>query len=183
MGGNEFADLHVLRVGADICDPGGEGCIAQRNELLRRQQFQSASFVRGIVWNGDDGTVAQIREMLDLLRVDSHRQEDRFPDRRDLVSAVLYLVVEIGLVLKRVGLEITGVESLIGNGVIADLDDFDLKPVLRSESCNLVDNFDDQHDDRRDHDRGIETLVPVLDAERAQAAGADCTGDRRVSDE
>jgi hypothetical protein len=57
-----------------------------------------------------------------LLRIDPDREIDRQAYRFDLVAAIGFLVIEVGLVLKRVGLEFAGVECRIGHNIIRELD-------------------------------------------------------------
>jgi hypothetical protein len=66
--------------------------------------------------------VRDIRPALVLLRIDSDREIDRQAHRLDLVTAIGLLVIKVGLVLKRIGLELAGVERGVRHHVVRELD-------------------------------------------------------------
>jgi hypothetical protein len=74
------------------------------------------------------------------LGIDAHRKIDGETGRHDLVAAVRVLVVEIGLVLERIGLQIAGIQRRVGNHIIGEFDDLNVETVLRGDR---FDGFED----------------------------------------
>ena len=58
----------------------------------------------------------------------------------DLVPAVRLLVVEIGLVLERIRLQVAGVQRGVGDHVVGEFDDLDVEAVLCGDR---LDGFED----------------------------------------
>jgi hypothetical protein len=83
----------------DVGDGAGVATGTQPDQLRSLQQPQRSVFVRRVVGDRDLRSVTEIREMLDRLRVDPHRDEDRLADRDQLVAVRLDLVVEVRRVL------------------------------------------------------------------------------------
>ena len=76
-----------------------------------------------------------------LLRIDPDREIDRQPHRFDLVAAIGLLVVEIGLVLKRVCLQLAGVERRVGSDIVLELDDLDVETVFGGDRFDGLKNL------------------------------------------
>jgi hypothetical protein len=68
-----------------------------------------------------------------LLRIDPDREIDRQAHRFDLVTAIGLLIIEIGLVLKRVGLKFARIKRGIRDHVVGELDQLDIQPLLRGD--------------------------------------------------
>src|SRR3546814_1304164 len=66
---------------------------------------------------------------------------DGIAHRHDVVAAGGDLVVEIGHVLERVGVELAGVQRLVGQHVVAEGDDLELEPVTRRDLFHHLQNF------------------------------------------
>lgn len=52
-----------------------------------------------------------------------------------------FLIVEIGLVLKGVGLDVAGVERGVGHDIIRELDELDIKPALRRDQLHGLEDL------------------------------------------
>jgi hypothetical protein len=76
-----------------------------------------------------------------LLRIDPDREIDRQAHRLDLVTAIGLLVIKVGLVLKRIGLELAGVERGIRHHVVRELDQLDIQPLLRGDRLHGLENL------------------------------------------
>src|ERR1700722_12691099 len=62
-----------------------------------------------------------------LLRIESDRPDGGEADRNDVIAARLDLVVEVRLVLKRVGVEVAVLQRLVRLGVVVEHDELDVE--------------------------------------------------------
>src|ERR1700722_15991721 len=62
-----------------------------------------------------------------LLRIEADRPDGGEADRNDVIAARLDLVFEIGLVLKRVGVEVPVLQRLVRLGVVVEHDQLDVE--------------------------------------------------------
>src|ERR1700722_9435666 len=65
-----------------------------------------------------------------LLRIESDRPDGGEADRNDVIAARLDLVVEVRLVLKRVGVEVAVLQRLVRLGVVVEHDELDVEPFV-----------------------------------------------------
>src|SRR3546814_18662272 len=70
--------------------------------------LQGAAAIGRVVGNADPRTGRQLVEALHLVRIGTDRGDDGIAHRHDVVAAGGDLVVEIGHVLERVGVELAG---------------------------------------------------------------------------
>src|SRR3546814_18851091 len=73
--------------------------------------------------------------------IGTDRGDDGIAHRHDVVAAGGDLVVEIGHVLERVGVEHAGVQRLVGQHVVAAGDDLRLKPVTHRDLVHHPQTF------------------------------------------
>ena len=105
----------------------------QLDDFLVAQEKQYPTAIRGIVRDRNRAAVRDIRPALVLLRIDPDREIDRQAHRLDLVAAIGFLVIEIGLVLKRIGLKFAGVERGVRHHIVRELDQLNIEPLLRGD--------------------------------------------------
>jgi hypothetical protein len=139
--GIDFHDLELPWIFDDV----GDGRLESNARLefqhaLVLQQQQNPAAIGRVVGNRQRRACRDRIPALVFLRVDAYRKIDGQADRFDLVTAVRLLVVEIGLILKRIGLQVARVQRRIGHHVVGELDDLDIETILRGDR---LDGFED----------------------------------------
>ncbi len=137
--GVELNDLDVLRVLGDVGwrDLETDGLIDLKHALGSQHQKRAATIGR-VVRNADGCAILQLVQALHLLGVDTHWRGDGGADADDIELAVGNLVVEIGLVLEGVGLQLAIGQRLVRHDVIGEIEDFDIEALGRGNLLHLL---------------------------------------------
>ena len=105
------------------------------------QHQQGAAAIGRVVRNAETCALLQVFQVLDLFGIHTNREVDGVADRHDLVATVLDLLVEVGLVLVAVGVQVAGGQCRVGLHIVAELDDLDFQAVFFSDLFDLLENL------------------------------------------
>ena len=135
----EFDDLQMLGVLGDVGDRRLDAdARLQLDQPGLLEQLQRAGAVGGIVRDRRAGAVLDVGDVLDLAGIDADRHDDALGDRDDVVAALRHLIVEIGLVLEVVDVEIVLRQRRVGDRVVGELGDLQLDALLGGEITGVA---------------------------------------------
>ena len=131
LGCFELDNLDLLRVLDDVQHGTVQTDIRlQLDDALLLQQQQRTAQVGRIVRYGDLRAGLQLVDALDLLGVAGDRIDKGIADGDQLVTTILDLGIQIGLVLEGVDIDAAIVQRDVWRDVIAEADDFNFQTVL-----------------------------------------------------
>ncbi len=131
------------------------------------QQVQGTTAIAGVIGDADRGTFRQSVERFHFGRIEADRLDDGEADRHDVVSPRGNLCIEIRLMLKGIGIEITMLQSFIGDGVIGEGHQLDLQAASGRDLLRHLGNL---------------LLIAAHDTELDRLGGADRADHRQTSE-
>ena len=133
----EFAGVfhHVQRRGAQA------RAGLELDQALPLQQQQRAAAVGRVIGNADARAFGQVFQAGVLFGINAHRKGHRPGHAHELVAPVGHLLVQIGLVLVAVGLQVARGQRGIGLHVVAEFHHFNGQPLRGGVLFHLFHDF------------------------------------------
>ncbi|GFN02625.1 hypothetical protein Smic_11810 [Streptomyces microflavus] len=129
-GGLQLLELQALLVGDVAQLGGGADAVLERDEAVLGEQLEGAAAVGGVVGDGYGLAGLDVLEVLDLLGVETQGLQVHVHDRDDGGVVLLVEVVQVGLVLEEVGVDLAGLGGGVRQDVVRELLDLQLEALL-----------------------------------------------------